>query len=161
MPQSKSERLATGRIKHFSVGAVIRRGDKFLLINRALPPFGFAGIDGHINQNEDDPVKALIRKVEEVCGLKVKNHKLFFQEELDWNWCPREAIVHEWYLFVCEVSGELKPNEKEVKSIGWYTVAEIKKLKLGEVWEYWFTKLKMINERDRSENFRENRINLS
>jgi ADP-ribose pyrophosphatase YjhB (NUDIX family) len=72
MPKSKTETLANGRIKHFSVGAAIRRGDKFLLINRAIPPFGFAGIDGHINQDESDAVKALFRKVREVSGLKVE-----------------------------------------------------------------------------------------
>lgn len=160
MPKPKSEMLQNGRIKHFSVGAVIKRGNKFLLIDRANSPFGFAGIDGHINQDESDPVKALFRKVEEVSGLKVEKHELFFQEELDWNWCPREASVHEWHLFICEVSGELKPNEGEVKSIGWYTVAEIQKLKLEEVWEYWFTKLRIINERDRREDFREKRKNL-
>jgi hypothetical protein len=65
--------------------------------------------------------------------------------------------VHEWYLFVCEVSGELKPNEREVKSIGWYTSAEIKTLKLEEVWEYWFKKLRVVSDKDHNEDFREKR----
>jgi len=132
-----------GKLMHYSVGALIKRGDKYLLIDRVNPPFGFAGVAGHIDRAEDK-VKALKREVKEESGLKVKDYKLLFEEELDWNWCSKGVNVHYWYLFECEVSGEVKQNCKETKSIGWYTIKEIKKLKLEPVWKYWFEKLEII-----------------
>jgi len=132
---------------HYSVGALIKRKNKYLLIDRAIPPFGFAGIAGHIDEGES-PEKALFREVEEESGLKIEDYKLIFEEELDWNWCSRGTSVHYWYLFDCRSSGEIKKNYTETKSIGWYSIGEIKKLKLEQklepVWEYWFKKLKLI-----------------
>lgn len=37
---------------HYSAGALIRRGDKYLLIDRAKPPFERAGVAGHIDEGE-------------------------------------------------------------------------------------------------------------
>ena len=37
---------------HFSVGALIEKDNKYLLIDRATPPLGFAGIAGHIEEGE-------------------------------------------------------------------------------------------------------------
>ena len=36
--------------RHFSVGAVIKKNGKYLLINRNLYPSGYAGIAGHVNK---------------------------------------------------------------------------------------------------------------
>ena len=138
--QGKSKK---GNLMHYSVGALIKRGNKYLLIDRAQPPFGFAGIAGHIDK-EETPKQALLREVEEESKLKIEKHELVFKEELDWNWCSKGVKVHFWYLFDCEVSGKTKENYRETKFIGWYSVDEIKKLKLEPVWEYWFKKLKII-----------------
>ena len=78
-------------------------------------------------------------------GLKPKIKKGSVRPpEIDWNKCWRGISIHYWYLFKCNVSGEIKQNHIETKSIGWYDVDEIKKLKLEPAWEYWFKKLKII-----------------
>jgi 8-oxo-dGTP pyrophosphatase MutT (NUDIX family) len=132
-----------GKPMHYSVGALIEKDGKYLLIDRAIPPFGFAGIAGHIDEGEDK-IQALIREVEEESRLKVEEWELIFEEELDWNWCSKGVGVHYWYLFKCKISGETQASDLEVKSIGWHSVDEIKQLNLEPVWEYWFKKLKMI-----------------
>jgi ADP-ribose pyrophosphatase YjhB (NUDIX family) len=139
----KTGKTKKGNLMHYSVGALIKKGEKFLLIDRAQPPFGFAGIAGHIDKGEKK-TDALKREIKEESGLEVKNYKLLFEEELDWNWCNAGVNSHYWYLFKCSVSGKLKMNHIETKSIGWYTKSEIKKLKLEPVWRYWFKKLNII-----------------
>lgn len=128
---------------HYSVGALIEMDGKYLLIDRAKPPFGFAGLAGHIDEGETE-IEALIREVEEESGLKVEEYKLLFEEEVGWNVCNKGVTGHFWYLFKCEVSGEIKIDSEEEKSIGWYSKKEIKNLKLEPVWEYWFRKLVII-----------------
>ncbi len=71
---------------HYTVGAVIKKGNKYLLIDRIDSPLGFAGIAGHINQDET-PEQALLRKVSKESSLKLKNHSLLFKEEVEWNLC--------------------------------------------------------------------------
>ena len=128
---------------HYSVGAIIKKGDKYLLIDRVKPPYGFAGLAGHVDEGEN-PVDALIREVNEEGNLKVVKHSLLFEEELDWNFCSKGINVHYWNLFECEVIGDVETNAAEAKSMGWYSREEIKKLKLEPVWEYWFEKLNII-----------------
>ena len=143
MNSFKQGKSKDGKPMHYSVGAVIKKDSKYLLIDRVKPPLGFAGLAGHIDEGENE-VEALKREVEEESGLKIDNHKILFKEELDWNWCSKEVDVHYWYLFECNVSGVIKRNYVETKSIGWHTVDEIRKLKLEPVWNYWFKKLKII-----------------
>ncbi len=128
---------------HFSAGALIERNGKYLLIDRAVPPLGFAGVGGHIDEGEDEE-RAVIREVKEEVGLEVSNPVLLYQEELDWNWCSRGITSHYWYLFQCPISGELERSVRETKSADWYSRDEIKTLKLEPAWEYWFKKLGII-----------------
>jgi len=133
----------SGKEMHYSVGALIERDGKYLLIDRAKPPFGFAGLAGHIDEGETE-AEALIREVEEESGLKIKSHKLLFEGYIEWNVCSKGMRGHYWYLFCCEADGEIEKDDCEEKSIGWYAKEEIKNLKLEPVWEYWFRKLKII-----------------
>ena len=132
-----------GEPLHDSVGAVIRREGKFLLIDRAVPPFGFACVAGHIDEGEL-PEQALIREVEEEAGLRVTHSRLLAEEELDWNVCSRNVKHHHWYVFACETEGELRRSERETKSAGWYAPDEIRGLDLEPVWEYWLKTLRLI-----------------
>jgi len=132
-----------GQEMHYSVGAIIKKDNKYLLIDRKIPPFGFAGLAGHIDAREDE-TQALFREIEEESGLKIEKYKLLFEEELDWNWCSYGIGSHYWYLFECEIAGTIKLNYTEAKSKGWYTSEEIKKLKLEPAWEYWFKKMNVI-----------------
>ena len=143
MPTPKQSTSETGTPMHYSVGAVIERDGKYLLIDRAVPPFGFAGPAGHIDEGES-PEQALTREIEEEVGLTITDHALLFEEKLDWNTCSKGVDTHYWYLYRCEVSGELQPNTRETKSADWYTKEEIKSLTLEPIWKYWFEKLNII-----------------
>ncbi len=132
-----------GKLMHFSAGVLIEQDGKYLLIDRTTPPFGFAGVAGHIDEGEDER-QAAMREVKEETGLEASDTRLLFKEELDWNWCNKGVDSHYWYLFECSVSGEIKRSEREAKSVGWYSKDEIKTLKLEPVWEYWFKKLNII-----------------
>ena len=126
---------------HYSVGAVIERDGKYLLIDRANPPFGFAGVAGHVDEGEGSEI-ALPREVFEESGLVVKGFKLLYEElnQIGNITCSRGVAKHYWYLFSCEVEGDVVWNKEETKSIGWYLPEEIKKLPLEPVWDYWFKK---------------------
>jgi len=128
---------------HYSVGALIKKDNKYLLIDRKISPYGFAGPAGHIDEGEF-PEESIIREVKEETGLKVVKHSLIFEEEINWNWCSKGVKIHYWYLFKCETSGEIKRNMRETKLIGLFSESEIKNLKLEPVWKYWFEKLKVI-----------------
>lgn len=143
MPKPKEGISTENKKMHYSVGAIIKKDEKFLLIDRVKPPFGFAGLAGHIDENET-PEEALKREVKEESGLDLKNFKILLEEEINWNECSKGIGVHYWHLYECEVEGEIKRNFEETKSIGWFTKEEILDLKLEPVWEYFFKKLKII-----------------
>lgn len=141
-----------GDTMHYSVGALIRRefecGYKYLLIKRAIPPFGYSGVSGHIDKGEE-PEDALVREVDEEVGLRITKYFKVLEEEVDWNWCSKGVTGHYWYLYKCDADGEPKINSpREVESVDWYSADDIIELgsggKLEEVWEYWFKKLDMI-----------------
>ena len=139
--KTKSE-FVGGKIKHFTVGAVIEKDGKFLLIERINYPFGFAGVAGHIDYGET-PEQAVRREIKEESNLEVVSHKLLFHETLEQDKCVLGGDIHEWYLFKCETKGNLKKDDEACK-IGWFSGEEIRKLKLEENWKYWFRKLGII-----------------
>jgi len=134
---------SNGQPLHFSVGAVIKKDDKYLMIDRVNPPFGFAGLAGHVDEGEL-PENTIVREVEEESGLKVLKSTLLFEEEILWNYCIK-VPTHRWYLYECEVGGEVRQNTEETKSIGWYTKEELENLELESVWRYWFEKMGVIS----------------
>lgn len=129
-------------IVHFSVGAIIKKDDKYLLIDRASPPPGFSAIAGHIEAREKTE-DALLREVNEESGLQVVGYKLLCEETLYGNICKRGVTNHHWFVFECEVAGEIIKNG-ESKSIGWYSKEEIKNLNLEPSWQHFFKKLEVI-----------------
>lgn len=139
----KLSKSKSGKEMHYSVGAIIKKDNKYLLIDRVHEPLGFASLAGHIDENES-PIEAIKREVLEESGLKITNPKLLMEEEVDENRCHSGINTHYWYVFEAEASGSIKENDKEVKSIGFYTKEQMKKLKLEPVWNYFFKKLKII-----------------
>lgn len=132
-----------GRQIHFSAGAVIRRGDKLLLIDRVKPPFGLAGLAGHVDAGET-PEQAIEREIKEESGLKLVKAKLFIDEFVEWNECSGGTKGHHWYVFECQTEGEVNADAAEAKSFGWYDANELHDLELEPVWEYWFEKLDLL-----------------
>jgi len=132
-----------GKPMHYSVGAIIKKGNKYLLIDRATPPYGFAALAGHVDVGEN-PEKSMLREVTEESGLRVLTYNLLCEEELDWNWCSKGIGVHYWYLYECNVEGKIKKNTTETKSIGWFSKEKLKELNLEPAWNYWFKKLGII-----------------
>lgn len=142
MNQAMQGQNSEGKILHYSVGAVIEREGKYLLMDRAIMPFGFAGPAGHVDEGETLE-QAVAREVQEETGLMLTNHKLLFEEMVEWNECKQGIKGHFWYVYKCETSSEIQRNE-ESKSMGWFTVDEIKQLKLEPMWKYWFEKMEII-----------------
>lgn len=142
MAAPKSGKSKDGKLMHYSVGALITKNNKYLLIDRAIPPFGFAGIAGHVDENEE-PIMALKREIKEESGLTITKAKLIAEEEIDGNRCSKGIPVHYWYLFQCTATGTIQRSTRETNSIQWYTREEIKKLTLEPVWAYWFKKLQI------------------
>ena len=133
-----------GEIMHYSVAALIKDGNKYLLIDRARLPYGFACVAGHIDENETFQ-KALEREVLEEIGVEVTTSRLVFQGELEKNTCGKGANVHHWFVFKVNYKGELKIDTKEVKSIGWYTKKEIKNLNKPNAFDFLLKQLRFYD----------------
>jgi ADP-ribose pyrophosphatase YjhB (NUDIX family) len=142
-PEPKSGTSAAGAPMHYSVGALIEREGKYLLIDRKNPPLGFAGLAGHVDQGES-PETAIAREVKEESGLEVVYSELLYEEEVEGNECARGVSVHFWYLFRCDTTGEPVLDEEEAKSMKWYAAEELARLSLEPVWRHWFEKLQLI-----------------
>jgi len=132
-----------GKIFHFSAGAIIERNGKYLLLDRAHFPLGFAGPAGHVDEGET-PLQAVKREVKEETNLEVTEARIVQEQFLEWNECHHGVKGHYWYLFKCKTIGEPIRCQKETKSLEWYTPSEIKKLKLERAWKHWFETLRIL-----------------
>ncbi|OGH93732.1 MAG: hypothetical protein A2538_02530 [Candidatus Magasanikbacteria bacterium RIFOXYD2_FULL_41_14] len=132
-----------GNALHYSVGAIIKLQGKYLLIDRAIKPSGFAVLAGHINDGETTE-HALAREVEEEGGLGIASAKLVWQGEVENNWCSRGIGIHYWNVFECETTGDPMLFTAEAKSIGLYTIEEMKKMPFDPAVLYWMKKLHIL-----------------
>ncbi|MFH1769860.1 MAG: NUDIX domain-containing protein [Parcubacteria group bacterium] len=139
----KKSETEDGRQVHYASGAIIERDGKYLLMDRMHPPFGFACSAGHIDEGET-PEETVVREVEEETGLKVTKYELVMNTVDEGHACSHGVDVHEWSVYRCEVTGEMKFNLEEAKSIDWYSSEEMKQIKIEPIWEYIFKKLKII-----------------
>ena len=133
-----------GRTMHYSVGAVIKRGEKYLLLDRLKVPLGWAGIAGHVDEGEE-ALDALLREVPEECGLQVVGTPVLLLATEAENTCSRGIPLHAWQVFQVEIEeGEPRIEDGKAKGQGWFTAAEIQGLELEPIWEIWFTLLGVI-----------------
>jgi FAD synthetase len=136
----------SANFKHLTVGAIIKKGRRLLLIKRAYFPPGWAGPAGHINRNET-PLQALKREVREETNLKIVSARLLAHQYIGWNKCVKGISGHYWYLYevgVGERQGRFKPDPGETEAGGWFRPEQAAKLKLEKVWRYWLKKLGIL-----------------
>lgn len=110
-----------------SVGMLVWKDDKLLLIERARFPFGFAVPAGHVDGDKTFEESA-IRELKEEVGLDTKEIKLVTEGRKE-NRCRREGgIWHYWKIYQIETDSEINRSEDETKQANWYTKDEIRKL---------------------------------
>jgi len=109
-----------------SVGTIVRNDGKILLIERKNMPYGFACPAGHVDPREDFEACAKRELFEEtgLTAIKVK----FLIEGRQEGICRRGGTFHDWKVYEVEVQGDIKPSEREMKQIGWYSLDKIHKL---------------------------------
>lgn len=110
-----------------SVGMLIWKDGKLLLIERKKFPFGFAPPAGHVDDFPSEEAAARGETEEEV-GLKVESLRLVVEGRKE-NPCRRDGGDHHvWSIFEVEASGEIKRSKDETKQVGWYSPEDIKPL---------------------------------
>lgn len=109
---------------HTSIGVLVWKGKKLLLIERAKFPFGFAVPAGHVDGDASFEISAQ-RELEEEVGLKVEELKLLAEGRKN-NICSREdGTWHHWKIYEADTNGEVKRSEYETRSAGWYSKEEV------------------------------------
>lgn len=112
---------------HTSVGMLVWKDEKLLLIERAKFPFGFAIPAGHIDDDSSYEESAE-RELREEVGLEAKELKLVAGGRKE-NPCRREdGTWHYWKMYQTTVSGDINRSKDETKQAGWYTKDQIKEL---------------------------------
>lgn len=126
---------------HTSVGMLVWKDEKLLLIERAKFPFGFAIPAGHVDGDASYEESAK-RELSEEVGLEAEGLKLLAEGRKE-NPCRREdGSWHHWKIYEVITTGDIKRSEDETKQAGWYTKEQIKAL--GE-------KTKKYNDKEISE----------
>jgi len=112
---------------HTSVGMVIQKDEKILLIERAKRPFGFAIPAGHVDEDREYE-KAACRELKEEVGLDATHLELIAEGRKE-NPCRREGgSWHYWKIYKMQVEGEVLGSPSETKKVGWYSKDEIQAL---------------------------------
>lgn len=112
---------------HTSVGILIWRDRRLLLIERRKPPPGFAPPAGHVDDHGsyEDAARAEVR--EEV-GLEVVSLRLLGEGRRD-NPCRRiDGTWHYWKIFEAQVKGEPNRSHEETKGLLWADDEVLQKL---------------------------------
>ncbi len=109
---------------HTSVGMLIWKDEKLLLIERMKFPFGFAPPAGHVDGDVSYEESAT-REIEEEVGLKVENLELLIEGRKE-NKCRREdGSWHYWKIYKAETNGEVQRSLDEAKQVVWLSQEEL------------------------------------
>lgn len=112
---------------HASVGILVFKDDKLLLIERKLFPFGFAPPAGHIDQH-GTPEQTAKDELREEVGLHTDSVKLETEGKKN-NRCRRlNGDWHYWYIYKAEAQGEIRGSPDETKRVDWYSNDQIHSL---------------------------------
>jgi len=97
-----------------SVGMLVWRDDKLLLIERKKPPFGFAPPSGHVDKDNSFEAAAK-RELKEEVGIETDNIELLIEGRKN-NPCRREnGSWHYWKIYKIDANGEIKRSDDETK----------------------------------------------
>jgi len=147
-----------------SVGMLVWRDEKLLLIERKKKPFGFAPPAGHLD-GDNSFEQAAKRELKEEVGLDANKIELIIEGRKE-NPCRREGGTwHYWKIYKIEANGEVKRSEDETKQANFFTKDDLLSLALKTeqyingritqedwekspglevVWCEWLKKLKII-----------------
>ena len=110
---------------HTSVGMLVWKDDRLLLIERARPPFGFAAPAGHVDGDPTYEIAAE-RELKEEVGLTTTNLVLLTEGRRE-NHCRREdGTWHYWKVYQMTTMGDVDRSKDETKQVNWYTREEIR-----------------------------------
>lgn len=111
---------------HKSVGMLVWRNEKLLLIERGRFPFAFAPPAGHCDG--DDYESTAKKELQEEVGLIAESLKLLIEGRKE-NPCRREdGTWHYWQIFEVEAVGDVERSEEETKQARWVSKEELKAL---------------------------------
>ena len=149
---------------HKSVGMLIQRDGKILLIERKNVPFGFAPPAGHVDEDASFE-EAAKRELQEEVGLKSHRMGLMIEGRKN-NPCGRSnGRWHYWKIYESEAEGEVERSDEEAKQVQWCAKNELMALAkkterylrremndeeweespgLEPVWYEWLKELKII-----------------
>jgi ADP-ribose pyrophosphatase YjhB (NUDIX family) len=112
---------------HTSVGMIVERDGKLLLIERKIFPLTYAFPAGHVDEGETYE-HAAARELKEEVGLDTKHIELIAEGRVE-NPCSREGGTwHAWKVYRIDADGEIQRSEEETTQAGWYTKEEINHL---------------------------------
>lgn len=149
---------------HKSVGILVWKNNKLLLIERKRPPYGFAPPAGHVDNDPSFSISAK-RELKEEVGLTATTLKLLLKGRKN-NPCRRlNGHWHYWKIYQAGARGKVSPSHQETKQVNYFTHQQIQELALKTkkyltkkiretqwredpglepVWYQWFNKLKII-----------------
>ncbi|TPW32014.1 NUDIX domain-containing protein [Pararhizobium mangrovi] len=117
-----------------AVSAIVRRGDRFLLVERGRPPIqgqhAFAG--GRVEPGETRE-QAVLRELREETGLVGRDPVAY--AEYDIAPSPDDPAGHRFHLTVFRVTVDDEDEaraEDDAAALGWYTAAQSKDLEMPE-----------------------------
>ena len=132
LKEKYSEREEANNLKWVkTVGAILVKDGKVLLVNRGHEPFRYTWTlpGGHIDEGETD-IQAVVREVKEETGFDFKPNYFGSYEE-----CFEEI---KWFAHVSIFSGDFKGkidkkkiDGSEIKDINWFDFSELNDLKMG------------------------------
>ena len=109
----------TRKCDHTSVGLLVWRDDRLLMIERRTPPFGFASPAGHVDDHGsfEDAARA---ELEEEVGLIATKLQLKSEGRKD-NPCRRKGGTwHYWKIYEAMAQGPISISPRETKQAGWH-----------------------------------------
>lgn len=112
---------------HTSVGMLVEREGKILMIERRIFPLNYALPAGHVGDGESYE-HAAVRELKEEVGLDAGSVELVAEGRVD-NPCSRpNGTWHEWKVYKIAATGEVTRSERETKQVLWLTKEQIRNL---------------------------------